>query len=213
MTANTNQAMSGLIGKKIGMTSLYDTDGQLVGCTVIEAVPNVVTQVKTTEKDGYEAVQLAAFERREKNTTAALLGHYKKAGTTPKMKAHEFKEFEQELKVGETVGVDLFEEGSFVTVTADSKGKGFQGVVKRHGFSGVGETSHGQHDRVRAPGSLGGSSYPSRVFRGLRMAGRTGGERITTENLKVVKVDKDKNLLVLKGSVPGAKGSLVIIWK
>ncbi len=205
--------MSGLIGKKIGMTSLYDADGQLVGCTVIEAGPCVVTQVRTTEKDGYEAVQLAFGERGEKNATKASKGHYAKANTTPKVKAHEFKEFEQELKLGDTVGVDLFEEGSFVTVTGNSKGKGFQGVVKRHGFNGVGETTHGQHDRVRAPGSLGGSSYPARVFKGLRMAGRKGGEQYTTENLKVVKVDKDRNLLVLRGAVPGAKGSMVIIWK
>jgi large subunit ribosomal protein L3 len=141
------------------------------------------------------------------------MGHYKKAGTTPKVKAHEFKEFENELKLGETIGVDLFEEGSYVTVTGNSKGKGFQGVVKRHGFSGVGEATHGQHDRSRAPGSLGGSSYPSRVFKGLRMAGRTGGNKVTTENLKVVKVDAGKNLLLLKGTVPGPKGSYVIIWK
>jgi large subunit ribosomal protein L3 len=205
--------MSGLLGKKIGMTSLFDTDGSLVACTVIEAEPNVVTHVKTAEKDGYTSVQLAYGERKEKNTPAAALGHYKKAGTTPKVRAHEFKEFEQELKLGDKIGVDLFEEGTFVTVTGNSKGKGFQGVVKRHGFSGVGEASHGQHDRARAPGSLGGSSYPSRVFKGLRMAGRTGGNKITTENLKVVKVDQDKNLLLLKGTVPGPKGSIVIIWK
>jgi len=205
--------MSGLIGKKIGMTSLFDTDGSLVACTVIEASPNVVSHVKTEEKDGYAAVQLSYGERREKNTPAALLGHYKKANTTPKVKAHEFKEFETELKLGETVGLDIFEEGSFVTVTGNSKGKGFQGVVKRHGFSGVGEGTHGQHDRSRAPGSLGGSSYPSRVFKGLRMAGRTGGNKVTTENLKVVKVDTGKNLLLLKGTVPGPKGSIVIIWK
>ncbi len=195
------------------MTSLFDTDGSLVACTVIEAEPNVVTHVKTTEKDGYEAVQLAFGERREKSSPAAALGHFKKANTTPKVKAHEFKQFEQELKLGDKVGVDLFEEGSFVTVTGNSKGKGFQGVVKRHGFSGVGEGTHGQHDRSRAPGSLGGSSYPSRVFKGLRMAGRTGGNKVTTENLKVVKVDPTKNLLLLKGTVPGPKGSIVIIWK
>lgn len=205
--------MSGLIGKKIGMTSLFDTDGNLVACTVIEATPNVVTQVKTADKDGYEAIQLGAIERREKGVPAALKGHFKKAGTSPKERLHEFKEFEQELKVGDTVGVDLFDEGSFVTVTGTGKGKGFQGVVKRHGFSGVGEATHGQHDRSRAPGSLGGSSYPSRVFKGMRMAGRTGGKQITTENLKVVKVDAGKNLLLLEGSVPGAKGSTVIIWK
>lgn len=205
--------MSGLIGKKIGMTSLFDTDGTLVACTVIEAAPNVVTHVKTQDKDGYDAVQLAHGERRAKNTPAAAMGHYKKANTTPKVKAHEFKEFEQELKLGDTIGVDLFEEGSFVTVTGNSKGKGFQGVVKRHGFSGVGEGTHGQHDRSRAPGSLGGSSYPSRVFKGMRMAGRTGGNKVTTENLKVVKVDTGKNLLLLRGTVPGPKGSTVIIWK
>lgn len=205
--------MSGLIGKKIGMTSLFDADGSLVACTVIEASPNVVTHIKTQEKDGYQAVQLAAVERRAKSTPAAAMGHYKKANTTPKVKAHEFKEFEQELKLGDSIGVDLFEEGSFVTVTANGKGKGFQGVVKRHGFSGVGEGTHGQHDRSRAPGSLGGSSYPARVFKGMRMAGRTGGKKITTENLKVVKVDATKNLLLLRGTVPGAKGSIVIIWK
>ena len=205
--------MSGLIGKKIGMTSLFDTDGSMVACTVIEATPNVVSHVKTMEKDGYTAIQLSAIERRVKNTPNAQVGHYKKASTTPKVKAHEFKEFETELALGSTVGVDLFEEGSFVTVTANSKGKGFQGVVKRHGFSGVGEATHGQHDRSRAPGSLGGSSYPSRVFKGLRMAGRMGGNKVTTENLKVVKIDASKNLLLLKGTVPGAKGSIVIIWK
>ena len=173
----------------------------------------MVTHIKTQEKDGYQAVQLSAVERRAKSTTAAAMGHYKKANTTPKVKAHEFKEFEQELKLGDSIGVDLFEEGSFVTVTANGKGKGFQGVVKRHGFSGVGEGTHGQHDRSRAPGSLGGSSYPARVFKGMRMAGRTGGKKITTENLKVVKVDATKNLLLLRGTVPGAKGSIVIIWK
>lgn len=205
--------MSGLIGKKIGMTSLFDTDGNLVACTVIEATPNVVTQLRTEENDGYKAVQLSALERREKNTPAALKGHYKKANTTPKAKAHEFKEFEDGMKLGDTVGVDIFEEGSYVSVTGTGKGKGFQGVVKRHGFAGVGEASHGQHDRSRAPGSLGGSSYPSRVFKGMRMAGRMGGKKITTENLKVVKVDVEKNLVLLKGTVPGAKGGTVILWK
>jgi len=205
--------MSGLIGKKIGMTSLFDADGSLVGCTVIEATPNVVTHLKSVEKEGYSAVQLAYSEKKEKNTTKAMIGHFKKAGTTPKRKMHEFKEFEQELKLGDKVGVDLFEEGSFVSVTGTNKGKGFQGVVKRHGFSGVGEATHGQHDRLRAPGSLGGSSYPARVFKGMRMGGRDGGKKITTENLKVVKVDTEKNLVLLRGAVPGAKGSYVIIWK
>jgi large subunit ribosomal protein L3 len=169
--------------------------------------------VKTLEKDGYTAIQLSAGERREKNTPSAAMGHFKKAGTTPKVLSHEFKEFPNELKLGDTVGVDLFFEGGFVTVTGSSKGKGFQGVVKRHGFSGVGEGTHGQHDRSRAPGSLGGSSYPARVFKGLRMAGRTGGNKVTTENLRVVKIDAEKNLLLLKGTVPGPKGSYVIIWK
>jgi large subunit ribosomal protein L3 len=205
--------MSGLIGKKIGMTSLFDADGSLVGCTVIEATPNVVTHLKSVEKEGYSAVQLAYSEKKEKNTTKAMIGHFKKAGTTPKRKTHEFKEFEQEFKLGDKVGVDLFEEGSFVSVTGTNKGKGFQGVVKRHGFSGVGEATHGQHDRLRAPGSLGGSSYPARVFKGMRMGGRDGGKKITTENLKVVKVDTEKNLVLLRGAVPGAKGSYVIIWK
>jgi large subunit ribosomal protein L3 len=205
--------MSGLIGKKVGMTSLFDTDGNLVGCTVIEAGPCVVTHVKTKDTDGYEAIQLAYGERREKSTTSALMGHYKKASTTPKVKAHEFKEFEDGLKLGDTVDASIFEEGSFVTVTSKSKGKGFQGVVKRHGFSGVGEATHGQHDRSRAPGSLGGSSYPARVFKGMRMAGRTGGDKITTENLKVVKIDMEKNLMLVRGSVPGPKGTYVIIWK
>ncbi len=205
--------MSGLIGKKIGMTSIYDAAGSLVGCTVLEAGPNVVTHVKTVDKDGYNAVQLAFGERREKNTPAALKGHFKKANTTPKVKAHEFKEFETELKLGDSVNAGIFEEGGYVTVTGATKGKGFQGVVKRHGFSGVGEGTHGQHDRTRAPGSLGGSSYPARVFKGMRMAGRTGGNQVTTENLQVVKIDKEKNLMVVRGSVPGPKGSYVIIWK
>lgn len=205
--------MSGIIGKKIGMTSLYDTDGSLVGCTVIEAAPNVVSHIKTAEKDGYTAIQLSYGDKKEKRATKASIGHYKKAGTGPKAKSHEFKEFEEEFKLGDTVGVGLFEEGSFVTVTGTNKGKGFQGVVKRHGFSGVGEATHGQHDRLRAPGSLGGSSYPARVFKGMRMAGRDGGKKITTENLKVVKVDAEKNLVLLRGAVPGPKGSYVIIWK
>ncbi|MBP8822230.1 MAG: 50S ribosomal protein L3 [Flavobacteriales bacterium] len=205
--------MSGLIGKKVGMTSLYDAEGSLLGCTVLEVGPNVVTQVKTMEKDGYKAVQLGYGERREKNTPSAAIGHFKKANTTPKVKTHEFKEFEEELQQGDTVDMGIFEEGSYIAVTSTSKGKGFQGVVKRHGFSGVGESTHGQHDRSRAPGSLGGSSTPSRVFKGLRMAGRTGGDKITTENLRVVKIDKEKNLMVVHGSVPGAKGTYVILWK
>ncbi|MCO6481189.1 MAG: 50S ribosomal protein L3 [Flavobacteriales bacterium] len=205
--------MSGLIGKKIGMTSLYDGQGNLVGCTVLEAGPNVVTQVKTVEKDGYAAVQLAYGERKEKNTPAAAIGHFKKANTTPKAKSFEFKEFGGELKLGDQVDLGIFEEGSWVAVTGTSKGKGFQGVVKRHGFSGVGESTHGQHDRSRAPGSVGASSYPSRVFKGQRMAGRMGGERVSIENLRIVKLDKEKNLMVVEGSVPGPKGGYVILWK
>lgn len=205
--------MSGLIGKKVGMTSLYDTEGNLLGCTVLEAGPCVVTQLRTVEKDGYKAVQLGFGERREKNTPAAAIGHFKKANTTPKTKTHEFKEFEEDFNLGDTVDMGIFEEGSYVTVTSNSKGKGFQGVVKRHGFAGVGESSHGQHDRSRAPGSLGGSSYPARVFKGMRMAGRMGGNKVTTENLRVVKLDKEKNLMVVHGSIPGPKGGMVIIWK
>ena len=204
--------MSGLIGKKMGMTSLYDGE-ELVGCTVLEAGPCVVTHVKTRDKDGYKAVQLAYGERKEKNTPAALVGHFAKAGTSPKARAHEFKDFEEEYALGDQVDVSIFEEGSYVTVTSRSKGKGFQGVVKRHGFSGVNDQTHGQHDRNRAPGSVGASSYPSRVFKGMRMAGRMGGKQETTENLKVLKVDKDRNLTVLKGAVPGPKGGHVIIWK
>lgn len=195
------------------MTSLYDTEGNLLGCTVLEAGPCVVIHVKTIEKDGYNAVQLAYGERGEKNATSAVIGHFKKVGTTPKVKSHEFKEFTEELKLGDKVDTDIFLEGGFVTVTSASKGKGFQGVVKRHGFSGVGEATHGQHDRSRAPGSLGGSSYPARVFKGLRMAGRMGGNKITTENLRVVKIDKERNLMVVHGSIPGPKGGIVIIWK
>ncbi|HMN05740.1 MAG TPA: 50S ribosomal protein L3 [Flavobacteriales bacterium] len=205
--------MSGLIGKKIGMTSLYDAAGNLVGCTVLEAGPNVVTQVKTMEKDGYKAVQLAYGERKEKNSSAAAIGHFKKANTTPKARVHEFKEFEEELNLGDKVDMGMFEEGAYIAVTSTSKGKGFQGVVKRHGFSGVGESSHGQHDRSRAPGSVGASSTPSRVFKGMRMAGRMGGDRVTVENLRIVKLDKEKNLMVVEGAVPGPKGSYVILWK
>lgn len=205
--------MSGLIGKKLGMTSIFDKNGKNVACTVIEAGPCVVTQVKTSEKDGYSAVQLAYGDKKEKNTPAAQLGIFKKANTTPKSKLVEFKGFEQEMQLGQTVSVDLFEEGEFVDVVGTSKGKGFQGVVKRHGFSGVGMQTHGQHNRLRAPGSLGASSDPSRVFKGMRMAGRTGGDRVKKTNLEILKVMKDQNLLVLKGSIPGHKGSIVFIEK
>ncbi len=205
--------MSGLIGKKVGMTSIYDKNGKNVACTIIEAGPCVVTQVKTTEKDGYTAVQLAFGDRKEKNTPAAQIGIFKKANTTPKRKLVEFKGFLQTLELGQTISVDLFAEGEFVDVVGTSKGKGFQGVVKRHGFSGVGMQTHGQHNRLRAPGSLGASSDPSRVFKGMRMAGRTGGDRVKKTNLEILKIVKDQNLLVIKGSIPGSKGSIVFIEK
>jgi len=204
--------MPGIIGKKIGMTSIYSAEGKATPCTVIEAGPCVVTQVKTEEKDGYSAVQLAYGDKREKNTPKALQGHFKKANTTPKSKLVEFDGFE-DLKLGDVVSVDIFEENSFVDVVGTSKGKGFQGVVKRHGFGGVGQATHGQHNRLRAPGSVGAASYPARVFKGMRMAGQTGDVRVTQPNLQVLKVLTDKNLIIVKGSIPGAKGSYVIIEK
>ena len=205
--------MSGIIGKKIGMTSLFSAAGKNVPCTIIEAGPCIVTQVRTIEKDGYSAVQLAFEDKKEKHTTAAMKGHFAKAGTTPKRKIAEFKYFEEVKTLGQTVTVDLFTEGEFVDVIGTSKGKGFQGVVKRHGFSGVGMATHGQHNRLRAPGSLGASSYPSRVFKGMRMAGRMGGDRVKLQNLVVLKVLTEQNLIVVKGAVPGAKGSYVMIEK
>ncbi|AFD08046.1 50S ribosomal protein L3 [Solitalea canadensis] len=205
--------MSGIIGKKVGMTSIFGADGKNIPCTVIEAGPCVVTQVKTLEKDGYSAIQLAYDEKKEKNTSKQLLGHFKKANTSPKRKLVEFKHFEEEKALGEVISVDLFAEGDYVEVVGTSKGKGFQGVVKRHGFSGVGGQTHGQHNRLRAPGSLGASSWPSRVFKGMRMAGRMGGNRVKIQNLQVLKVFTEQNLLVISGSVPGAKGSYVILEK
>ena len=205
--------MSGLIGKKIGMTSIFDENGKNVPCTVIQAGPCVVTQVRTEEVDGYEAVQLGFDDKSDKNTTKALQGHFAKAGTTPKRKVVEFAGFDAELNLGDTVGVDLFKEGEFVDVTGVSKGKGFQGVVKRHGFGGVGQATHGQHNRLRAPGSIGAASYPARVFKGMRMAGRMGGDQVKVENLRVLKVVADKNLIVVKGCVPGAKNSYITIEK
>jgi large subunit ribosomal protein L3 len=204
--------MPGIIGRKIGMTSIYSAEGKATPCTVIEAGPCVVTQVKTQEKGGYEAVQLGFGDRKEKNTPNALKGHFKKANTTPKQKLVEFEEFNG-LNLGDTVTVDIFQEGEFVDVTGTSKGKGFQGVVKRHGFGGVGQSTHGQHNRLRAPGSIGAASFPARVFKGMRMAGQTGNKRVMIENLQVLKVLADKNLLVVKGSIPGPKGSTVIIEK
>jgi len=205
--------MSGIIGKKVGMTSLYDANGKIIPCTVVEAGPCVVTQVRSTEVDGYEAVQLGYDERKEKHTSKAMMGHFAKAQTTPKRKLVEFKGFTDSKKLGDVINVDLFAEGDFVDVVGTSKGKGFQGVVKRHGFAGVGGQTHGQHNRLRAPGSLGASSFPSRVFKGMRMAGRMGGDRVKVQNLEILKVLTDKNLLIIKGSVPGAKGSYVLVEK
>ncbi|MES2730284.1 MAG: 50S ribosomal protein L3 [Bacteroidota bacterium] len=206
--------MSGIIGKKIGMTSIFGADGQYVACTLIEAGPCVVTQVKNVDTDGYEAVQLGYGEKKEKHTTKPMIGHFKKANTTPKRKLVEFKGFKETLNLGDTIQVqDVFAEGEFLDAVGTSKGKGFQGVVKRHGFAGVGGATHGQHNRLRHPGSIGACSFPSRVFKGLRMAGRMGGNRVTVENLRVLKVIPEQNLLVLSGSIPGAKNSLVILEK
>ncbi len=206
--------MSGIIGKKIGMTSLFNEEGKNIPCTVIQAGPCSVLQVRTIEKDGYKSVQLGFDDKSEKNVSKALAGHFKKAGSTPKAKLVEFyREFVDEVKVGEEVTVNLFAEGEYVDVTGTSKGKGFQGVVKRHNFGGVMQASHGQHNRLRAPGSIGAGSDPSRVFKGMRMAGRMGGEQVTVQNLQVLKVDEEQNLLVVKGAIPGAKNSYVIIRK
>ena len=205
--------MSGLIGKKIGMTSIFDERGKNIPCTVIEAGPCVVTQVRTEEVDGYSALQLGFDDKAEKRANKAEMGHVKKAGTSPKKKVVEFRDFEGEFKLGDTVNVEVFNEGDFVDVSATSKGKGFQGVVKRHGFAGVGQATHGQHNRLRAPGSIGAASYPARVFKGMRMAGRMGGETVTVQNLRVLKVVPEKNLLVLKGCVPGHKNAYVTIEK
>ncbi len=205
--------MPGLIGKKIGMTSVFGADGKNIPCTVVEAGPCVVTQIRTVEKDGYAAVQLAYDEMKEKHASKPLMGHFAKAGTTPKYKLVEFKaDFAQELKLGDTLTVsDVFADTAYVDVTGTSKGKGFQGVVKRHGFGGVGGQTHGQHNRLRHPGSLGASSWPSRVFKGMRMAGHMGNARVKIFNLEVIKIIPENNLLVLKGSIPGAKGSYVIL--
>ncbi|GAA4113094.1 50S ribosomal protein L3 [Aquimarina addita] len=205
--------MSGLIGKKIGMTSIFDENGKNIPCTVIEVGPCVVTQVRTEKVDGYNAVQLGFDDKADKNATKAALGHFKKAGTVAKRKVVEFQGFEEDYKLGDTITVDHFEEGEFVDVSATSKGKGFQGVVKRHGFAGVGQATHGQHNRLRAPGSIGAASYPARVFKGMRMAGRMGGDQVKIQNLRVLKVVTDKNLLVVKGCVPGHKNAYVTIQK
>jgi large subunit ribosomal protein L3 len=205
--------MSGIIGKKVGMTSLYSAAGKLIPCTVIEAGPCVVTQVKTTETDGYNSLQLAYDEKKEKNTSAAMKGHFAKSKTTPKKKLVEFTTFDSKFELGNEVTVEIFAEGEYVDVIGTSKGKGFQGVVKRHGFSGVGMATHGQHNRLRAPGSVGAASYPARVFKGIRMAGRMGGERVKAINLEILKVVPEKNLIIVKGSLPGCKGSYVIVEK
>lgn len=206
--------MSGIIGKKIGMTSLFSEEGKNIPCTVIQAGPCSVLQVRTQEVDGYTAVQLGFDDKKEKNVSKALAGHFKKAGSTPKAKIAEFEnDFDSDLKIGDEVKVDLFVEGEYVSVTGTSKGKGFQGVVKRHGFGGVMQASHGQHNRLRAPGSIGAGSDPSRVFKGMRMAGRMGGKQVTVQNLQVVKVDGEQNLIVVKGAIPGAKNSYVIVKK
>jgi large subunit ribosomal protein L3 len=203
--------MSGLIGRKIGMTSIFDEKGKNIPCTVIEAGPCVVTQVRTDEVDGYKALQLGFDDK--KTATKAAEGHAKKAGTVAKRKVVEFQGFEEEYKLGDTISVEHFIEGEFVDVSGTSKGKGFQGVVKRHGFAGVGQATHGQHNRLRAPGSIGAASYPARVFKGMRMAGQRGNEKVKVQNLKVLKVVAEKNLLVVKGCVPGHKNAFVIIQK
>jgi len=203
--------MSGILGRKIGMTSIFDENGKNIPCTVIEAGPCVVTQVRTIEKDGYEAIQLGFEDKKDKHTTSALKGHFKKAGTTSKRLLSEFTRFEEKKKFGEVVTVEVFKEGEFVDVKGTSKGKGFQGVVKRYNFKGVNDATHGQHNRLRAPGSIGASSYPSRVFKGMRMAGRMGGDQVKVLNLQVMKIVPEKNLLVVKGSVPGPNNSYVKI--
>ena len=206
--------MSGLIGRKIGMTSLFDENGKNIPCTVIEAGPCVVTQVRTEAVDGYNALQLGFDDKKAKSSNKALDGHFKKAGATAKRKVIEFQGFEEEYKLGDSISVSLFEEGEFVDVSGTSKGKGFQGVVKRHGFAGVGQATHGQHNRLRAPGSIGAASYPARVFKGMRMGGRMGGDTVKVQNLKVLKVVvAEKNLLVVKGAVPGHKNAYVTIQK
>ena len=209
--------MNGLIGKKIGMTSIFDDAGNNTACTVVEAGPCIVTQVKTEESDGYKAIQLGYGEAKVKNTSKALIGHYDKAGTTPKRKVVEFRDFnedfDQDIKVGDVIMAEIFDEGDIVSVVGTSKGKGFQGVVKRHNFKGVNDATHGQHNRQRSPGSIGAASYPAKVFKGMRMGGRTGGTRVKTQNLQILKVIPEKNLILIKGAVPGHKGSFVILEK
>lgn len=213
-SAFKNLVMNGIIGKKVGMTSIYDSTGKMVAVTVVEAEPNVVTQVKTEDTDNYNALQLGVGKAKAKNTTNPLMGHFKSAKTEPLRKMVEFRDFEINKNLGDRISIDdVFIEGDVVSAIGISKGKGFQGVVKRHGFHGVGDKTHGQKDRLRAPGSIGAASYPARVFKGMRMGGRTGGNRIKVRNLKVVKILAEKNLLLISGAVPGSKGSFVIIEK
>ena len=204
--------MAGLIGKKIGMTSMFSEEGKNIPCTIIEAGPCTVTQVKTVESDGYSALQIAFDNQKDSRLSKALLGHLKKAGAPASKKIAEIS-FNSDLSMGDTLNVDLFAEGDFVTVVGNSKGKGFQGVVKRHGFAGVGDATHGQHNRLRAPGSIGAASYPARVFKGMRMAGQMGNARVKVENLQVMRVMSEKNIMIVKGAVPGAKNSYIIIEK
>ena len=205
--------MPGLLGKKIGMTSVFSAEGKNIPCTVVEVGPCVVTQVKTVAKDGYDAVQLGFGEQKEKHLTAPELGHFKKAGVTPKRYLAEFKGFEGQYSAGDTITAELFSENDFVDVVGISKGKGYQGVVKRHGFGGVGQTTHGQHNRLRAPGSVGACSYPAKVFKGMRMAGQMGNRQVTVQNLQVIKIIPEHNIIMLKGSIPGSKGSIISIEK
>ena len=205
--------MSGLVGKKIGMTSLFDDKGKNVPCTIIEAGPCIVTQIKNNTKDGYESLQLSFEEKKKKLTNKSLTGHFEKAKTTPKKKSMEFKGFGQDFNLGDIINVELFKEGEFVDISSISKGKGFQGVVKRHGFSGVGQATHGQHNRLRAPGSIGAASYPARVFKGMKMAGRMGGKKVKVLNLKIFKILPDKNIIIVKGAVPGHNNCYLKIEK
>ena len=205
--------MPGLLGKKIGMTSMFSEEGKNIPCTILEVGPCVVSQIKTNEIDGYEAVQIAYDEQKDSRISKALMGHLKKANSKAVKKTVEVTPFDIEVNLGDILTVDLFEEGSFVTVVGTSKGKGFQGVVKRHGFAGVGDATHGQHNRLRAPGSIGAASYPARVFKGMRMAGQMGNERVKVENLQVLKIMSDRNVIIVKGAVPGAKNSYIIIEK
>ncbi len=205
--------MPGLLGKKIGMTSVFSAEGKNIPCTVIEVGPCVVTQVKTVEKDGYSAIQLGFGDQKEKHLTQPEIGHFKKAGVAPKRYLAEFKGFEETYKAGDTITADFFAENDFVDVVGVSKGKGFQGVVKRHGFGGVGQVTHGQHNRLRAPGAIGACSYPAKVFKGMRMAGQMGNKQVTVQNLQVIKVIPEHNLIMLKGSIPGSKGSIISIEK